>query len=102
MVYKFLIKKCSGGAIKIRILSYEESAEESLKPIIRKFEKRKVYLSFIENIWGADIADMQLISKFNKGFRFLLCVIDIYSKYAQVIPLKDKKELQLLMLFKNF
>ena len=102
MVYKFLIKKCSGGAIKIRILSYEESAEESLKPVIRKFEKRKVYLSFIENIWGADIADMQLISKFNKGFRFLLCVIDIYSKYAQVIPLKDKKELQLLMLFKNF
>ena len=102
MVYKFLIKRCSGGAIKIRILSYEESAEESLKPIIRKFEKRKVYLSFIENIWGADIADMQLISKFNKGFRFLLCVIDIYSKYAQVIPLKDKKELQLLMLFKNF
>ena len=97
-----MIKKCSGGAIKIRILSYEESAEESLKPIIRKFEKRKVYLSFIENIWGADIADMQLISKFNKGFRFLLCVIDIYSKYAQVIPLKDKKELQLLMLFKNF
>ena len=102
MVYKFLIKKCSGGAIKIRILSYEESAEESLKPIIRKFEKRKVYLSFIENIWGTDIADMQLISKFNKGFRFLLCVIDIYSKYAQVIPLKDKKELQLLILFKNF
>ena len=97
-----MIKKCSGGAIKIRILSYEESAEESLKPIIRKFEKRKVYLSFIENIWGADIADMQLISKFNKGFRFLLCVIDIYSKYAQVIPLKDKKELHLLMLFKNF
>ena len=102
MVYKFLIKKCSGGAITIRILSNQELAEELLKPIIRKFEKRKVYLSFIENIWGADIADMQLISKFNKGFRFLLCVIDIYSKYAQVIPLKDKKELQLLMLFKNF
>ena len=47
--------------------------------------------TFIENIWGADFADMQLISKFNKGFRFLLCVIDIFSKYAWVIPLKDKK-----------
>ena len=40
---------------------------------------------------GADLADMQLISKFNEGFRFLLCVIDIFSKYAWVIPLKDKK-----------
>ena len=40
---------------------------------------------------GADLADMQLISKFNKGFRFLLCVIDIFSKYAWVVPFKDKK-----------
>ena len=40
---------------------------------------------------GADLADVQLISKFNKGFRFLLCVIDIFSKYACVFPLKDKK-----------
>ena len=46
---------------------------------------------FKDNIWGVDLADMQLLSKFNKGFRFLLCVIDIFSKYAWVIPLKDKK-----------
>ena len=45
----------------------------------------------MKNIWGAELADMQLISKFHKGFRFFLCVIDIYSKYAWVIPLKDKK-----------
>ena len=45
---------------------------------------------------------MQLTSKFNKGFRFLLCVIDIFSKYAWVIPLKDKKVLILLMLFKKY
>ena len=45
---------------------------------------------------------MQLISKFNKGFRFLLCVIDAFSKYAWVVPLKDKKELVLLMLFKKY
>ena len=51
-------------------------------------------------MWGADFADMQLISKFNKGICFLLCVIDIFSKYAWVIPLKDKKAIQLLMLFK--
>ena len=66
------------------------------------FEKRKVNSPFIDNIWVADLADMQLINKFNKGFRFLLCVIDIYSKYAWVIPLKDKKkELQLLMFFRK-
>ena len=57
-------------------------AEELHKPIIRKFEKRKVYSRFRDNIWGADLADIQLISKFNKGYRFLLCVIDIFSKYA--------------------
>ena len=66
-------------------------AEELHKPITRKFKKRKVYLIFIDNIWGADLADMQLISKFNKGIRFLLYVIDIFSKNAWVIPLKDKK-----------
>ena len=47
---------------------------------------------FIDNIWGADLADMRLISKFNIGFRFLLCAVDIYRKYAWIIiPLKDKK-----------
>ena len=56
--------------------------EELHKATIRKFDKRKVYSPFIDNIWGADLVDMQLISKFNKGFRFLLCVIDIYSKHA--------------------
>ena len=49
-----------------------------------------VYLGFKDNIWGADLANMQLISKFNKGSRFLLCVIDVFSKYAWVVPLKDK------------
>ena len=55
-----------------------------------------MYSSFRDNIWGADLADMQLISKSNKGFRFLLCVIDIYSKYAWVIPLKDKKGISIV------
>ena len=60
------------------------------KPIIKKSYKRKVHLHFIDNICGTDLEDMQLESKFNKGFRYLLCVIDIYSQYSWVIPLKDK------------
>ena len=67
----------------------EQLAEELRKPIIRKFKKRKVYSTFKDNIWGADLADMQLLSKYNKGIRFLLCVIDIFSKYVWVDLLKD-------------
>ena len=52
---------------------------------------RKAHSFFINNIWGAELALMQLLSKFYKGICFLLCVIDIYSKYAWVVPLKDKK-----------
>ena len=93
MVYIFFDRKTSGGTVKNEIISNKELAEELHKPIIRKSNKRKVHSPFIDNIWGADLADKQLTSKFKKGFRFLLCVIDIYSKYAWVIPLKDKKEI---------
>ena len=54
-----------------------------------------------DNIWGADLADMQLIGKFNKGFRFLLCVIDIFSKYAWVVPLKAKKGVSIVDAFQK-
>ena len=79
----------------------EQLAKESHKPIIRKSKKRKVCSGFRDNIWGADLADMQLISKFNKGFRFLLCVIHIFSKYAWVIPLKDKKGISTVNAFQK-
>ena len=55
-----------------------------------------MYSSFRDNIWGVDLADIQLLSKYNKGYKFLLCVIDIYSKYAWVIPLKDKKGISIV------
>ena len=58
-----------------------------------------MYSSSKDNIWGVDLADMQLLSKYNKGFRFLLCVIDICSKYAWVIPLKDKKGISIVNAF---
>ena len=63
--------------------------------------KKKVYLSFKDNIWGADLADRQLISKFIKGFRFLLCAIGIYSKYGWVVPLKDKKGIKTTSVFQK-
>ena len=90
MVYKFFDKKTAGSGVK-SMSQNEQLAEELHKSIIRKFEKRKVYSPFKDNIWGADLADMQLISKFSKGFKFLLFVIDIFSKYTWVVPLKDKK-----------
>ena len=87
----YLIKNLLVQLLRLQILLNKELAEELHKLIIRKFTKRKVHSSFIDNIFGPNLADMPLISKFNKGIRFLLCVIDIFSKYAQVISLKDKK-----------
>ena len=82
----------SGSGTKNENISKKELAEELHEPIIRKFQKWKIHSSVIDTIWGAGLADMQLISTFNKGVCFLLCVIDIFSKYAWVIiPLKDKK-----------
>ena len=63
--------------------------------------KKKVYSAFKDNICSADLADMQLISKFDKGFRFLLCVIDIFSKYAWIAPLKDEKSVSIVNIFQK-
>ena len=89
MVYKFFDKISQGSARPFssasQLANNKENmqlADERHKPIIRKFKKRKVYSSLKDNICGADLADIQLLSKFNKGFRFLLYVIDIFSKYA--------------------
>ena len=73
-----------------------------LNQLLENLKKRKEYSSFRDNIWGTGFADMQLLSRFNRGFRFLLCVIDSFSKYAWVIPLKDKKAYVLLMSFKKY
>ena len=104
LVYKLFDKETSGGTAKNGINSNKQLAEELQKPVIRTFEKRKVNSPFIDNIWGADLADMQLIANLIKDFYFLSCVIDVYSKYAWVIHLTKgiKKELQLVMLFKKF
>ena len=89
MVYKFFDKMSKGSRITNE--SNYQLANGLHKPIIRKFKKRKVYSSFRDNIWGADLANMQSLSKYNKGIKYLSCAIDLFSKYSGVVPLKDKK-----------
>ena len=101
IVYKFFDKKSKGTGIKNEIKENEQLANELHKPIIGKFKKRKVYSSFKGNIWGVDLADMQLISTYNKGIRYLLCAIDLFSKYAFVVPLKDKKGVTITNAFQS-
>ena len=109
MVYKFFDKKStsltdksvSGSGVNIPLEFNEQLAKELHKPIIRNFKKRTVYSGFKDNIWGADLADIQLISKFNTGTRFLLCAIDIFSKNICVIPLKDKKGITIVNAFQK-
>ena len=93
-----MINKTAGSGIK-PMPQNEQLAEELHKHIIRKFKETKVYSTFKNNIWDAALADMHLINKLNKGFRFLLCIIGIFSKYALIIPLKDKKGVSIVNAF---
>ena len=97
----FLINKTAGGADKNEIVQNKELAEELHKTVARKFEKEKVHSSFIDNIQAADLADMQVLSKFNKT-NFLLSVTDFYSEYAWVIPLKDKEGITITNAFQKY
>ena len=100
MVYKVFYKKSMGSGVKklkdtARPSSLERSsltlADELHKRVINKFNKRKVYWQFKDKIWGVDLADMQSLSRKNKGIKYLFWTIDLFSKYAFVIPLKNKK-----------
>ena len=72
-----------------------------INQLLENLKKEKFFSGFKDHIRGADLADMQLISKFNKVFRFLLCVIDIFSKYAWVVPLKDEKRASIVNAFQK-
>ena len=109
MVFKFfdskvapLDKKTMSGKGNAKHSSLERTennkilAEELHKPVIKKFNKRKVYSQFKDNIWGVDLADMQSLSKKNEGIKYPLCAIDLYSKYAFVVPLKDEKGISIV------
>ena len=107
MVYKFFDSKVYSpdkNTVGSGVNENIKLANELHKPIIRKFNKQKVYPSFKDNIWGADLADMQLLSKFNKGIKYLLCIIDLFSyffEYAFVVPLKDKKGISVVNAFQS-
>ena len=102
MVYKVFDKRSEGSSIdKDEIKQNLQLAEELQKPIIRYFKKIKVYSGFKDNIWGVDLADMQSLSKYNKGIRYLLCAIDLFSQYAWVVPLKDKKGISIIDAFQK-
>ena len=72
-----------------------------INQLLEHSKKRIVYLSYRDNIWGVDLADMQPLSKYNKGIKYLLCAIDLFSKYAWVIPIKDKKGTSIANAFKK-
>ena len=69
--------------------------------LLKKSIKQKVYSSFRDNIWVVDLADVQSLSKYNKGIKYLLCAIDLSSKYAWVVPLKDKRPISIVNAFQK-
>ena len=94
MVYKFFDKKTG-----LRVSVNEHLAEELHKPVIKKFKRRKVYARFKGNIWAANVAERESLSSKNKNFKYLLYVINVFTKYAWVKPLKDKKGRTVLTAF---
>ena len=86
MVYMFFYKK-TGSGISVN----EQLAEELHKSVTKRFKRRKVHARFKGNIWAADLAEMDSLSSTNKSVKYLLCVIDVFAKYAWVKALKDKR-----------
>ena len=113
MVYKFfdkksaLLNKSTGSGIAALLANKSANepnyqlANEVHKPITRKFKKRKVYSFFGDKIWSVDLADMQSLSKYNKGIKYLMCTIDLFDKYAWVVPIKDEKGVSTVNAFKK-
>ena len=68
----------------------DQLANELHRPVVKHFRKRKVYVGGIDEIWAADLVDMQAFAKDNDGVKYLLTVIDVFSKYGWIVPLNDK------------
>ncbi len=68
----------------------DQLADKLHRPVVKRFRKRIVVAHGIDNIWAADLVDMQAFAKFNGGVKYLLTVIDVFSKYGWIVPLKSK------------
>jgi transposase InsO family protein len=79
----------------------DELADELHKPVRHHFPKRRVFVRGIDEIWAADLVDMQHYDKFNDGYKYLLTVIDVFSKYAWVRPLRSKSGNDVALAFKD-
>ena len=97
MVYELIDKKSTGVADIESIINLQTNFIE----IIRKFKKRKIYLWFRDNIWGVYLADTQSLRKCNKVIKYLLCAIDLFSNYAWVVPLKNKRGITIVNAFQK-
>ena len=97
MVYKYFYKKSSGSGIATK--PNYQLANELHKQIIREFRKQKFYQYFRDSICGDDLPDTQSLSKYTKEIKYLFCAIDLFSKYAWVVPLKDKRRITIVNAF---
>ena len=86
-----MVNKIFDNKTRLRISVNEQLAEKLYKTVIKQLKRRKVYARFKENIWAADLADLESLSAKNKNVKYLLRVIDIFTKYAWVKPLTEKK-----------
>ena len=99
MIYKFFDEK-----VYWKSCCYSPNYQlpnELHKQIIRKFKRRNIYSSFRDIIWGVDLADMQSLSNCNKGIKYFLCPTNLLSKYAWVVPLKDKRGITIVNSFQK-
>ena len=86
---------------KIKEWSMKQDAYTLHKPIHRRFKRNRVIVGGTDEQWQMDIADMQSMRNFSDGYRYLLVCIDVFSKYAWVVPLKNKTGLSLVDAFKT-
>ena len=99
MVYQFFAKMSSGSGVDAE--PNYQLANKLHRQNYRNFKRRKVYSSFRDNIWGVDLADIQTLSKDNKGIKYLLCATDLFSKDARVVLLKDKRRISIVNPFQK-
>ena len=103
MVYKLFAEKSASLNESSRTgIINEPNYQWQMKFINQLLENfKEVYSFFRDNIWGIDLADMQSLSKYKKGVNYLLCTTDLFSKYAWVSPIKDKKRTSIVNAFKK-